>query len=104
MDKFTQKQIGSAKVNPIFKGLSDDLKDPKKFKSIEKKIANVMVADHKHRTIKAFMKCKRCQVRLKKKQELLKELGFKDPQQYQMWKKVMSIISNKEDLVLYENK
>ena len=102
MDKFTQKQIEDAPANPIFEGLSDELKDPKKFKSIEKKIANTMVADHKHRTVKAFVNCKRCQARLKKKQELLKGLGFKDTQQYQMWKKVMSIISNKEEIVLYE--
>lgn len=103
MDKFTQKQIAGAKVNPIFKGLSDDLKDPKKFKSIEKKIADVMVSDHKHRTIKAFINCKRCQDKLKKKRELLDKLGFKNQEQYQMWRKVMGIISNKEELVLYDN-
>ena len=102
MNKFTQKQIKDAQSHPIFKGLSDDLKDPKKFKSIEKKISNVMVSDHKHRTIKAFIKCKRCQTKLKKKRELLDKLGFKNQEQYQMWRKVMGIISNKEELVLYE--
>ncbi len=104
MDKFTQKQIGKAKVNPIFEGLSNDLKDPKNFKKTEKKLADVMLSDHKHKTIKAFVKCKRCQVKVAQKSEMLRKLGFKDNLQYQSWKKVMQIIINKGELVLYEKK
>ena len=102
MNKFTQEQIGKAKVNPIFKGLSDELKDPKNFKKVEKKIANVMVSDHKHSTIKAFTNCIRCQNKLTKKRETIYKLGFKDINQYQNWKKIMGYIINKKELVLYE--
>jgi len=82
--------------------LPDELKDPKNFSKIEKKLANIMVSDHKHATIKQFMKCKRCQVKMRKKQETMKELGFKDFEQYQNWRKIMAIISNKQNLALYE--
>jgi hypothetical protein len=97
----TQQKIAKAKVNPIFEGLSDDLKDPKQFKSIEKKIANIMLSDHKHRKVAVFMNCKRCQVKLEKKRALIRDLGFRDVQQYQGWKKIMGIITNKESLQLY---
>lgn len=102
MDKFTLKQIGKAKVNPIFKGLQDNLKDPKNFKKIEKKLANVMMSDHKHKQISTFIKCKRCQAKLEKKRRAIRELGFKDFEQYQNWKRVMLHIINKRELVLYE--
>lgn len=102
MRKLTEKEIGQAKVNPVFKGLSNELKDPKNFKKIEKKLANVMVSDHKHRKISAFNKCKRCQAKFHKKREMIKSLGFESIYQYQNWKKVMDIIINKEEIVLYE--
>lgn len=102
MNPFTQEQIGKAKVNPIFKGLSNELKDPKNFKKIENKLAKVMLADHKHKDIKAFVTCIRCQNKLTKKREMIKELGFSGINQYQSWRKVMAYIINKKDLMLYE--
>lgn len=102
MEKFTIKQIAKAKVNPVFKGLSDELKDPKNYKRIEKKLFNVMVSDHKHKAIAAFMKCSRCQEKFANKRALIKELGFESTNQYQNWKKIMGIIISKRDLVLYE--
>lgn len=102
MNKFTLKQIGDAKINPILASLPDELKDAKKFATIEKKIANIMVSDHKHRKVASFVKCKRCQAKFEKKREYIKSLGFNDIQQYQLWKKVMFLIINKGELVLYE--
>ena len=101
MDKITKEQIDNAKVNPIFDGLSDEIKDPKGFKKIEKKLESIMRSDHKHTNIKQFIKCKRCEVKRNKKNEAIKELGFKDINQYQNWKKVMQIIVNKTNLELY---
>jgi len=100
--KKIHKQIAKAKENPVFEGLPDEVKDPKNFKEIEKKLANTMVSDHKHATIKAFIKCKRCQIKVKKKADMIKELGFKDFAQYQDWKKIISIIINKQNLILYD--
>jgi len=104
MDKFTIEQIGKAKENHVFDGLSDDLKDPKNFEGIEKKIANTMVSDHKHKVVSTFIKCKRCQTKVAKKSEMIRELGFKDMNQYQNWRKVMNIVINKGELILYEKK
>ena len=61
-----------------------------------------MISDHKHATIKQFIKCKRCQAKVQKKTEMIKELGFKDFVQYQNWKKIMQIMINKKNLTLYE--
>ena len=102
MNSFTQEQIGKAKVNPVFKGLPDNLKDPKNFKGIENKLSNVMLSDHKHSNIKSFVHCIRCQNKLTKKRELIHKLGFKDINQYQNWKKIMGFIINKGELILYE--
>lgn len=104
MNPLTNKQIGKAKVNPVFKGLSDSVKDPKNFNKIEKKLARVMVSDHKHVTVKGFTLCKKCQDRFNKKRQLIHELGFVSINQYQNWKKIMEIIINKKKLVLYEKK
>lgn len=101
MNKQTINKIKNAEANPIFEGLSDEVKDPKNFERIEGKIANTMVSDHKHKTIKQFIKCKRCQDKMKKKAEMIKESGFKDFAQYQNWKKVMGKIINKENFQLY---
>ena len=102
MNKETLNKIKNAKENPIFKGLSDEIKDPKNFVKTENKIRRTMISDHKHATIKQFMKCQRCQIKMQKKREMLKELGFKNFIQYQNWKKIMVIILNKQDLRLYE--
>ena len=102
MDKLLEETIGKAKVNPVFKGLPDELKDPKNFKGIESKLAKVMVSDHKHKQINAFNECKRCQEKFLKKRELIKSLGFNSIYQYQSWKKVMGYIINKKNLMLYE--
>lgn len=102
MKKDILNKIKKAKVNPIFEGLSDELKDPKNFLTIERKIVNTMKSDHTHTNLKAFMKCKRCQAKVKKKTEMILELGFKDFIQYQNWKKVMGYIINKKNLELYE--
>jgi len=102
MKKDTLNKIKKAKVNPIFDGLSDEMKDPKNFLKIERKIVRIMISDHKHRTIKTFKNCKRCQAKVRKKAEMIKELGFKSFEQYQNWKKVMGININKQNLELYE--
>ena len=102
MKKETINKIKNAKANPIFEGLSDELKDPENFLKVERKIAKTMVSDHKHATIKQFIKCKRCQAKVKKKTEMIRELGFKDYNQYASWKKILQIIINKENFQLYE--
>lgn len=102
MKKETINKINKALVNPIFEGLSDEVKDPKNFEAIERKIVNTMLSDHKHATIKQFIKCKRCEVKRQKRARVIKEIGFKDAEQYQTWKKVMGMIISKQNFQLYE--
>jgi len=101
MKKATINKIKNAKPNPIFERLPDELKDPKNFEKIERKIAKTMISDHKHSTIKQFIKCKRCEVKRQKRAKVIKELGFTSPEQYQNWKKVLHKIINKENFQLY---
>jgi hypothetical protein len=100
--KDTLNKIKEAKSNPVFDGLSDELKDPKQFTKIERKIIKTMLSDHTHKTMKQFIKCKRCQIKVQKKTDTIKELGFKDFNQYQNWKKVMGMIINKKNFTLYD--
>ena len=96
-NKLDLKTVPDLKPHPVFKDLPEDLKDPKNFKGIEKKLSDVLISDHKHATIKSYLKCKRCQDKFQKRHQMIRDLGFKDYEQYTMWRKVMTIISNKQD-------
>ena len=88
------------KGHPLFKDFPKDLKDPKRFIPIQKKIDQIMHSDHQHVTVKGFVNCKRCQTKFQKKRVYIKELGFKGIEQYQMWVRIMVIINNKKDFLL----
>ena len=84
------------KANPLFRGLPKELKDPKNYKSIEQKIRLSRVSDHKHKDIQEFTKCPLCQKKMQRTKEIKRELGFKSPEQYMEWRKVMSIVKQYE--------
>lgn len=98
MKKITRKT--KLKDHPLFKGFPEKLKDPKCFKEIESRLIRTVYSDHTHPTIKSYVKCKRCQLKLQKRREVLKELGFASTEQYLVWKQVMDIIINKRELAL----
>ena len=85
------------KPSPVLVGLSDELKDPKCFKKIEKKLFDLVKSDHKHKTASAYVKCEECQTKYKKRKRAIRDLGFRDTQQYMEWKKIMTIITNKKN-------
>jgi hypothetical protein len=93
-------KIKDLPTHPLFKDFPEKLKDPKCFLKIEKAIDKIMFSDHKHSTVKEFVNCKRCQVKFEKKREYIRDQGFKDIQQYQMWKKIQGIIYKKQDFYL----
>lgn len=82
----------------ILEGLPDYLKDPKRFKRIEKRLADILVSDHKHKAIKTFVKCPECAQRRADRAKLMTKIGFKNVGQYLQWKKVMDIIINKRNV------
>lgn len=101
MEKLDLKQVPKKlKPNPLFKGLPKDLKDPKCFEGIQNQLRDVMKSEHRHTTVKAFVTCAWCQANMKKKQDLMKALGFKSINQYMEWVKIMTIITQKKNFEL----
>lgn len=100
MDKIKSSELGKLKEHPVFKDFPDELKDPKQYKAIEKKLASIMVSDHKHTSPKTFMACKRCKAKYDTRHKALLEYGFKDYHQYLLWRKIMIIINDKQDFQL----
>ena len=100
MKKYDVSKIKDLPTHPLFKDFPEELKDPDCFMKIEKKIDSIMHSDHKHKLIKAFVKCKRCQDKVKKKGEYIRSLGFTGVEQFQMWQKIMTILINEKDFKL----
>lgn len=100
MKKLSIKKIGKAKVNPIFSDLPDTLKDVKQYYRIEEKLAKILESDHKHETVKEYATCAWCNQKRELRQNTIKAEGFTSITQYLEWKKVMSIIHNKQNICL----
>lgn len=98
--KLTNEEIAEARSDPGLEDLNDSLKTPEKFKEIEEKLRLITISDHKHRSVKAFVKCNRCKRKLERRREYLDSVGFKNYEQYIKYRKVMGIIVNKKDIVL----
>lgn len=75
-------------------GIPDDLKSLTAFDELEQRLAKVMFSDHKHVKVKSFVNCKRCSQKMLKRREEIKKVGFKDYEQYLIYKKVMGIIKD----------
>lgn len=86
--------------DPIFKGMPSHLKDPKNYKKIEKRLIEILLSDHKHKTASSYVKCKQCQEKREQRAKQMKEIGFKSITQYLTWKKIMQIIINKQSFQL----
>lgn len=86
----------TSKPHTILDGLPDSLKDPARFKDVEKQLMLVSLTSHKHKTASSYVKCEECQVKYKERKQLMKDLGFKNTGQYMEWKKIMLIIINKQ--------
>lgn len=87
-------EVGELKKHPILDDLSDDLKSLEKYREIEKTLNNIMLSDHKHKTMKAFKKCSQCEKKMIKKRNKINSYGFKSYHQYLQWKKVMDIVND----------
>lgn len=92
--KDVDKLLKGLKPHPLFLTLPEELKDQAVYADIEERVAKTMFSDHKHKTVKGFVNCKRCSIKLTKRRELLTEIGFQSTEQYLEWKRVMDIIIN----------
>lgn len=88
------------KPNPLFKGMSNYLKDPKNFNKVELELINILHSGHNHKTASAYVKCKECQSKREERTKRMKEIGFKSLQQYMEWKKIHTIIKDKKSFQL----
>ncbi len=100
MQKLDLNAVPKLKPNPLFKGLSSYLKDPKNFEQTEKKLIKILQTKHKHKTALAYTKCPMCNQKRLERQQMMKEIGFKSIMQYMEWKKIMTIINNKKSFQL----
>lgn len=98
--KIPLPKLGKHKLHPVFKDLPEALKDTACFADIEKRLANAMHSDHKHATLKGFMRCKRCIAKMGKRQAIMNEVGFKSIEQYLEWKRVMSLLIGRQQIQL----
>lgn len=98
--KLDLTKTNELKTAPIFDGLPEALKDKNSYAGIERQIALVMYSDHKHASVKGFVRCKRCSAKIRQRRELLISLGFKGYEQYLQWRRVMEIITNEKDFEL----
>lgn len=78
--------------NPLFRGLPKEVKDPENFKGIEQRLRLAVVSDHKHKNIGDYVGCVRCQKKMARRKEIMREVGFKSPEQHLEWRKTMNII------------
>ena len=85
------------KPNPIFKGLKKELKDPACFDDIESKLQIILKIDHTHKTASSYAKCEECNSKRVERQKAMKDIGFKNINQYLEWKKIHTIIKNKKN-------
>lgn len=95
MKKLDLAKVKKLKPNPIFKGLSPKLKNPKNFIKIEKQLQDILKSTHKHKTISAYAKCESCEVKRLTRQKKMMEMGFTSINQFLEWRKVMIIMNKK---------
>lgn len=88
------------KVHPILASLPDYLKDPENFKKIQAKIVDTMISSCGHSDIIQWSECKKCTDKMLQRRLLLRKLGFKNPAQYMMWRKVHEKIAEHQKMIL----
>ena len=81
-----------SKLHPLLDMLPLHLKEPKNYLRIKKEIYNTIATNCGHDSIAKMAECEKCSKNMMKRRMLLKKLGFKNPQQYQAWQKIMNFI------------
>ena len=76
------------KVNPLVAMLPEYLKDPANYEKVQRLIVETLASNHSHGEVIEWASCKGCQRRFSERGQVLKKLGFKNPGQYMVWKKI----------------
>lgn len=86
------KQNQKSKLHPLLAILPEHLKDPRNYLKIKKEIYKTIATNCGHDSIAKMAECEKCSKNMMKRRLLLRKLGFKNPQQYQAWQKIMDVI------------
>lgn len=86
-------------VTPILAGLSDYLKNPANFETIQKQILETFISTCSHSNPVEWAECPKCTDKMLDRRKLLKKLGFKNAGQYMAWKQVHTTIKERYPLV-----
>lgn len=87
--------------NPLLAGLSDYLKDPANYESVQRQLLEALASPHSHSDILEWGKCAECGPKIKAHRETMKKLGFKSSAQYMAWKRVHETIKGRIPLPKY---
>ena len=92
------------KLHPPLAVLPPHLKDPANYDKIQKTIVQSFAGKHSHGEVIEWAQCADCQRRFSNRRHVLKTLGFKNPAQYMLWKKIHTEIKSRFPLVDWKKK
>lgn len=95
MTKIFPKQ----KTNPLIASLSDYLKNPANYETVQKQILDTFISTCSHGELLEWAACKKCTSKMLERRKILKKLGFKNPSQYMAWRKIHETIKERMPLV-----
>lgn len=90
--------------NPLLKGLPKYLQDPANYYDIKKKIWETLQGTCSHAEIYEMATCPKCSEKMLERRKLLKNLGFKNPQQYREWDKTHQEVRKRFPLVDWKSR
>ena len=93
-EKITKDTFPRYKPNPILAGLPDFVKDPANYNKIQMDLLNALGGAHSHSDMVTWASCLNCQNKLVNFRDTMNKIGFKSPQQYIAWKRVMAQMIN----------
>lgn len=95
-EKITPKTFPKYIPNLLLKDLPEFLKDPLNYNKIQKALLNTLAGQHSHSEMVTWANCINCQNKMRNHAELMRKFGFKTPQQYMAWKKIIASMINKK--------
>ena len=91
------------KVNPLVKSMAPHLKDPANYEKIQRTILEALASKHSHGEVMEWAACPSCQRRFHERGHVLKQLGFRSPAEYMVWKRIHEEIKTRFPLAKYNS-
>lgn len=91
-------------ISPLIASLPPHLKDPANFERIQKEVLNTFISTCGHSDVLEWSSCKKCTEKMINRRLLLRKLGFKNPGQYMIWRKIHEEIKTRMPLVDWKSR